>query len=205
MFDVVNTSATARGFSIEDLTLQQAAGYFITAPSGFPLVGNEAEFIVERPGGDKNNPIDGLFPLANYVWSIWDFCRAQTLSGTSYGQGDTGAGTYHVSMLDDSGKNIISVPSVDKGVQQLSVMDQGCAFRGEAAYSNDGSRRAASVPGQRGFGGIRPLPLASKMLIQSPSYFSLPANKKLHLGSATGALPLEKGQPDSGPSPFVNP
>ena len=130
MFDVVNTSATARGFSIEDLTLQQAAGYFITAPSGFPLVGNEAEFIVERPGGDKNNPIDGLFPLANYVWSIWDFCRAQTLSGTSYGQGDTGAGTYHVSMLDDSGKNIISVPSVDKGVQQLSVMDQGCAFRG---------------------------------------------------------------------------
>ena len=79
MFDVVNTSATARGFSIEDLTLQQAAGYFITAPSGFPLVGNEAEFIVERPGGDKNNPIDGLFPPANYVWSIWDLLPGANL------------------------------------------------------------------------------------------------------------------------------
>jgi hypothetical protein len=128
--DVYNTSATKGAFFIEDLTLQQAAGYFITAPAGFPLTGNEAEFIVERPDHDPNNPATGLFPLANYVWSIWDFCLAKTFDGTDYGPGDTSAATFRVSMVDDSTKHVISVPSVDKGLEQLSVQDQGCAFRG---------------------------------------------------------------------------
>jgi hypothetical protein len=127
--DVQVTSATAGSFFIEDYTTQQAAGYFITAPARFPLTGNEAEFIVERPFGDSNNSFDGLFPLANYVFTIWDLCLAQTFNGAYYGPGDTNAGTYKVSMLDDQG-SVISVPSTYKGLEQMSVQDQGCALRG---------------------------------------------------------------------------
>src|ERR1700683_5455016 len=63
---VQNVSATVATFFIADYTIQQAAAYFITAPSGHELVGNEAEFIVERPAGDSTPT--GLYPLANYVW-----------------------------------------------------------------------------------------------------------------------------------------
>ena len=125
---VQNATATTATFIVTDFTRQQSASYVITAPSGFQLVGNEAEFIVERPGGDSTPT--GLYPLANYVWSIWDFSLDKAFTGTEYGPGEISAATYRVSMTDDSGKHIISVPSVDKGLQQLSVMDQSCAHEG---------------------------------------------------------------------------
>jgi|HubBroStandDraft_3_1064219.scaffolds.fasta_scaffold77691_2 hypothetical protein len=125
---VQNVSATVATFFIADYTIQQAAAYFITAPSGHELVGNEAEFIVERPAGDSTPT--GLYPLANYVWSIWDFSLDEAFTGTEYGPGETSAATYQLSMTDDSGGSIISVPSIDKGVQQMSVMDENCARTG---------------------------------------------------------------------------
>jgi hypothetical protein len=33
-------------------------------------------------------------------------------------------------MTDDSGKNIISEPKIDKGLQNLFVEDVGCAYSG---------------------------------------------------------------------------
>ena len=124
---VHNTSAKAGNFTITDFTHQQSFSGLMVAPSGVELVGNEAEFIVERPGRCLGC---GLYPLANYVWSIWDFSLDKTFAGTEFGPGEISPATFHVSMTDDSGKNIISVPSVDQGLQQMSVMDQGCARSG---------------------------------------------------------------------------
>jgi|HubBroStandDraft_6_1064221.scaffolds.fasta_scaffold189694_2 hypothetical protein len=123
---VEDTSSTAAAFFIVDFTIQQSASFTITAPADTKLVGNEAEYIVERPGGDSTPT--GLYPLANYIWSFWDFSRAKAFTGTYYYPGETSATTYDVSMTDDSGANIISVPNIDKGLQNLFVQDQGCAY-----------------------------------------------------------------------------
>lgn len=123
---VQNTSSTAAAFFIVDFTIVQSAAFTITAPAGTELVGNEAEYIVERPGGNGCNTC--LYPLANYIWSFWDFSRSKAFTGTYYYPGETSASTYDVSMTDDSGTNIISVPNIDKGLQNLFVEDQGCAY-----------------------------------------------------------------------------
>jgi hypothetical protein len=136
---VQSNSATSASFTIADSTLQLVTSYAISAPlnvtgpSGKNLcpnpcetVGNEAEYIVERPGGDSNTS-NGLYPLANYGWSFWDFTRSRSFSGVYYYPGGTGTGTYDVSMTDDSGANTISVPSIDKGLQNLFVEAESCA------------------------------------------------------------------------------
>ena len=127
MVNITNTSATAGSFVVADYTNQTVAGYTITAPPGYKLVGNEAEYIVERPGGDQNTPT-GLYPLANYIWSFWDFTRSRAFTGTYYYPGNTNSSTYDVSMTDDSGSIIISVPSIDKGLQNLFVYNQNCSY-----------------------------------------------------------------------------
>jgi hypothetical protein len=127
MVNVTNTSATSGSFVVADYTNQTVAGYTITAPSGYKLVGNEAEYIVERPGGDQNTPT-GLYPLANYIWSFWDFTRSRSFTGIYYYPGNTNSSTYDVSMTDDSGSIVISVPSIDKGLQNLFVNNQDCSY-----------------------------------------------------------------------------
>jgi hypothetical protein len=121
------TSATA---FIADFTLQQDASYAFDAPSGFQMAGSEAEFIVERPAGDTNNPYYTFYPLANYVWSFWDFAHATTFSNVNYYPGSNSSSTYRVTMLDDGGDQAISVPDFDKGGQNLFVHDKNCAYYG---------------------------------------------------------------------------
>jgi len=134
--NVQSNSATGATFFIGDFTLQQNASYAISAPSGTACpknppcvnVGNEAEYIVERPFGD-NTP-SGFYPLANYGWSFWDFSRAKAFTGVYYYPGGTSAATYDVTMTDDSGTHIISVPFIDKGLQNLFVEAESCAVSG---------------------------------------------------------------------------
>lgn len=134
---VQSNSSTSATFAIADFTIQQTAGYAISAPSGAncpknppcETVGNEAEYVVERPSGDTSTR-NGLYPLANFIWSFWDFSRAKAFTGVYYYPGGTSAATYDVSMTDDSGTHIISVPKIDKGLQNLFVEDQGCADSG---------------------------------------------------------------------------
>jgi hypothetical protein len=127
--NVQNTSSTAGVVFIEDMTLQAAVSYHLTAPKinghTYALIANEAEYIVERPGGDSTPT--GLYPLANYLWSIWDFTRSEAYTGTFYYPGATTASTYDISMTDDLGSQIISSPYIDKGLQNLFVSDAGCA------------------------------------------------------------------------------
>ncbi len=121
-------SATSASFFILDLTGQQTAGYVFDAPSGFQLVGNEADFIVERPGG--NGCATCLYPLANYIWSFWDFAHATTFSKVDYYPASNSSAAYRLSMTDDAGDQVISLPNFDKGGQNLFVSTQNCAFDG---------------------------------------------------------------------------
>jgi peptidase A4-like protein len=50
---IQSLTATSASFFIADMTIPQTAGYVIHPPKGFKLVGNEAEYIVERPRGDS--------------------------------------------------------------------------------------------------------------------------------------------------------
>ncbi len=129
---VNNTSATTATINLVDETGQQAVSVSATAPSGYKLVGNEAEYIVERPFGDSTPT--GFYPLANYIWSFWDYARAKTFAGKYYYPGSTAASTYDVSMTDDGGDQTISVPTVGTsgtlGSEGMFVKDENCAQLG---------------------------------------------------------------------------
>jgi hypothetical protein len=124
--DVVNTSATKGYFFIMDNTSRVAAGFDVTAPSNVQLVGNEAEYIVERPSGDSNTP-NNYYPLANYVWSFWAYAKSQDFTGAYHYPSDSDSGTIRLSMTDDSGKTIISKPDLING-QQMFLQDENCAL-----------------------------------------------------------------------------
>ncbi|MGA8647748.1 MAG: G1 family glutamic endopeptidase [Candidatus Sulfotelmatobacter sp.] len=136
---VQSNSATSVSYTIVDHTIPQVATGTISAPAGVKSpsgvdlcpkpcvnVGNEAEYIVERPEGDTSTH-NGLYPLANYGWSFWAFSRAKGFNGIYYYPGGTSDTTYDLSMTDDSGKQIISAPYIDKGLQNLVVQALGCA------------------------------------------------------------------------------
>jgi len=105
-----NTSSTQGYVWIEDLTKQISATYGLTAPSGTLLVGNSAEFVVERPGGDPYTS-RGLYPLANYIASFWDYSGDYTHSSHLNYPGSTAPTTYVLSMINDAATQVISVPN----------------------------------------------------------------------------------------------
>jgi hypothetical protein len=128
LVSVQANSATSATAFIADFTLQLDASYVFGAPSGYQMAGSEAEFVVERPAGDPNNPKSTFYPLANYVWSFWDFAHATTFSNVDYYPGSNSSSTYRVTMLDDGQDQAISVPNFDKGGQNLFVSDENCAY-----------------------------------------------------------------------------
>lgn len=127
---VNNTSSTTATINLIDETGQTAVSVGITAPKGVKLVGNEAEYVVERPGGDSSTPT-GFYPLANYIWSFWDYARSKTFAKKYYYPGSTAASTYDVYMTDDNGDQVISVPTTGTsgtlGSEGMFVQDAGCA------------------------------------------------------------------------------
>lgn len=126
--EVVNTSATGGYFSILDKTKQIVASYHVAASSGHQLVGNEAEYILERPSGDSKTPSE-LYPLANYVWSFWADARSEDFTGAYHYPSDSNSATIRLSMTDDSGATIISKPELVSG-EQIFLEDENCALSG---------------------------------------------------------------------------
>ena len=107
-----NTSSTTGFVWIEDLTLQISAIYSLTAPAGTQLIGNSAEFVVERPccvtapNGSVVN-----YPLTNYIADFWDYSGDYTFHNTLGYPGSTSATTFVLSMVDDADDQVISVPN----------------------------------------------------------------------------------------------
>jgi hypothetical protein len=120
---------------IEDKTTRLSATYCLTAPSGITLKGNQAEYVLERCGGDALTA-NHYYPLANYISSVWNQAKAETLNEVLYYPGLTTSSTYLLSMGDDGGATI-SIPTVGAanglGPYSIWFQNQGCSMTGGCA------------------------------------------------------------------------
>jgi hypothetical protein len=92
-----------------------------TAPSGTLLIGNSAEWVVERPSLGTGS--GSLATLTNYVAdAFWD-CQAYTENQASYTPGSSGS--LLVTMLDND-DNPISYPTL-LGSTAILFQDEGSA------------------------------------------------------------------------------
>jgi hypothetical protein len=115
---VWNTSSTQGHVYFVNLTTNQAGELTFTAPPGTSLVGNSAEWVVERPYVNG-----GLSTLTNYISDYFSACTATTWGGTTVEPGSSSV--VLVTMLDASGKPI-SVPVV-LGQYAIWFQDEGSA------------------------------------------------------------------------------
>ena len=116
--EVWSTSSTQGYAYVVNYDTNQAVVIGMSAPSGVHLVGNSAEWIVERPsiGG-------GLATLTNYIYDYFSSGDAMTFGGTYYPPSSGGA--IQVTMVDGSG-NPISYPTV-LGTYGILLQDEGSA------------------------------------------------------------------------------
>ncbi len=127
-----DTSATQGYVYLEDLTTQTWSTYGLQPPSGKPgLIGNSAEYVVERPCCRGSN----LYPLANYVQDYWANSWAVTFNESQkdlaiyYYPGSIATSNYLVNMLDDAGNQTISVPAA-QGKYGILFQNENCAYLG---------------------------------------------------------------------------
>jgi len=139
-----NTSSTTGFVALYDLTQQIYATYALTAPSGTLLVGNSAEFIVERPCCRGNY----LYPLTNYIASFWDYNGDYTFNNHFNYPGSTATTTWQLGMLDDAGDQVISATdqvvnwnigqslanSGLYGKYSIFFQSENCAYLGGCAF-----------------------------------------------------------------------
>jgi hypothetical protein len=117
---------------VEDLTTQTYYTASLSWLSGPGLVGNSAEYIVERPC--CNN--DGYpLALANYIYNFWSDSFAYNGNGGLFYPGSSAATTAILTMYDDGYSQTISdVAGVGstgfQGKYSLWFADQNCAYSG---------------------------------------------------------------------------
>jgi hypothetical protein len=116
---------------VEDLTQQWSGTFGLTYVSGPGLVGQSAEYIVERPGCGSNC----LYALGNYVLQFFSDSYAYDGAGTLFYPGSTGATTYIITMLADDDKTPISYTWIygtagNAGKFSFTTSDENCAYKG---------------------------------------------------------------------------
>ena len=116
--EVWNVSPTQGYAYILNYNTNQAVEIGLTPPSGTSLIGNTAEWVVERPGVNG-----GLANLTNYVIDYFSACYAYTFAGTEYTPGSPSA--LQLTMLDNNG-NAISYPYL-LGDAAIQFNDEGSA------------------------------------------------------------------------------
>ena len=116
--EVWNVSPTQGYAYILNYNNNQAVEIGLTPPSGTSLIGNTAEWVVERPGVNG-----GLANLTNYVIDYFSSCYAYTFAGTQYTPGNSSA--LQLTMLDNNG-NAISYPYL-LGNAAIQFNDEGTA------------------------------------------------------------------------------
>lgn len=103
--EVWNTSPTVGHAYFVDFSRNSSIIVTFSAPQNVRLVGNCAEWIVERPGLSS-----GYSTLANYVACPWDTCVAVGSVGgqynTAYFPATTNPTVFSLTMLDDAGNGI---------------------------------------------------------------------------------------------------
>jgi hypothetical protein len=116
--EVWNTTATQGYAYITNYSTNKSVTLGFTAPAGTKLVGNSAEWVIERPGinGSQSN-------LANYVSDYFSNCLASTWSHVSYNLSNASA--LQLTMVDNAGQPI-SFPTV-LGSSAIWFKDEGSA------------------------------------------------------------------------------
>jgi Peptidase A4 family len=131
-----DTSPTDGYVAVVDLTQNVSKQVHLKWKVGPHLVGNSAEYIVERPGGC---PAEGAFcELANYVQTNWADSWASTfergLSRNPVGfPGSTSPSTYLITMYWERLIQNISTAAA-AGKYGLVFSDENCAFIGGCTY-----------------------------------------------------------------------
>jgi hypothetical protein len=127
--DTYDTSATQGYVFLEDLTTQTFGTYSIAPKSGQPgLIGNSAEYIVERPCCRGSND----YPLANYVQNFWVNNWADTFVAIQFFPGMQTATTVLANMVDDADDQMISSP-VALAKYGIFFQNENCAYIGGCA------------------------------------------------------------------------
>ena len=116
--EVWSTSSTYGYAYLVNYNTNQVVEIGFSAPSGTKLIGNSAEWVVERPGVGG-----GLATLTNYISDYFSSSYAETFAGTLYYPGTST--NILVTMLDNSG-NPISYPTL-LGSYAIWFQDEGSA------------------------------------------------------------------------------
>jgi len=116
---------------IEDITQQWSGTLSMAYQSGPGLVGNSAEYIVERPCCSGSNE----YPLANYIFEFMGYNYAYDVAGTLFYPGSTSAATYIITMVNDQDSENISFPLIygssgNAGRYSIMMEDENCAYSG---------------------------------------------------------------------------
>jgi hypothetical protein len=124
LIEVWSASPTSGHAFFVDFTEGESMSLAFDAPAGTSLVGNSAEWVIERPAFGNT-----LAKLTNYAACPFDFCYALGGSNRSlvYSPGGGASGTiYSLQMLDENG-NVISTPNL-VGPAALWFSDSGSAY-----------------------------------------------------------------------------
>lgn len=116
---------------VEDITQQWSGTFGLTYITGPGVVGNSAEYIVERPCCNGSN----LFPLGNYIFEFMGYNYAFDGNGTLFYPGNTNSSTAIITMLADDGVTDISLPLIygssgNAGRYSIMLEDENCAYTG---------------------------------------------------------------------------
>jgi Peptidase A4 family len=126
-----DTSSTNGYVYLYDETLNYANTYNITSNGGPGLIGNSAEYIVERPCCRSGFN----YPLANYVQDFWTENFAYSFYNYNHSlptpaySGSTSPSTVNAIMVNDQDSQSISY-SVTGGKYDLVFYDENCAYSG---------------------------------------------------------------------------
>jgi hypothetical protein len=116
--EVWSTSSTSGEAYLLNYNTNQYVMISFAAPPGTKLVGDSAEWIVERPGVNG-----GLSTLANYISDYFSNAYADNFAYSAIGPGSDGS--FPVTMTDDNG-NAISYPT-PLGANAIWMQDEGTA------------------------------------------------------------------------------
>lgn len=116
---------------VDDLTQGWYGTTNLTWQSGPGVVGNVAEYIVERPCCYTDN----FFPLSNYIYQFFSYSSANDAAGKQFYPGSASASTAIFTMYADDGSTPISQPvyygtAGNAGKYSIWWEDGNCAYIG---------------------------------------------------------------------------
>jgi hypothetical protein len=120
---------------VEDLTLQVWGTFQLVWQNGPGLIGNSAEFIVERPSDTEGH----YLPLANTIYDFFNYDFAQNGVKKIYYAGSTAVATFNIAMVDNHNTQQIEYANSSQAPINLFGNGAGLPPGNPAAVGGQGS------------------------------------------------------------------